>query len=238
MTTTTESSRHSWLSLLLKWFIALAVPVLLVIGVIRLIMTPLFYTLEYQRPGFPEDIYGFTQQDRLHYAPYALDYLLNAEPISYLGDLTFPEGRPLYNERELRHMIDVKQVTQAAYAAAAVLTLAVVAAIIFLYRRAPIILWQGLRAGALITLSLIIAIVFMSVFAWDVFFTNFHNLFFAQGTWVFLYSDTLIRLFPEQFWFDAALTIGVLVTLGALLILLLTWRWQPTNVRGFNDNRL
>jgi hypothetical protein len=27
----------------------------------------------------------------------------------------------------------------------------------------------------------------------------FHQIFFSAGTWMFLYSDTLIRLFPERF---------------------------------------
>jgi uncharacterized membrane protein len=49
-------------------------------------------------------------------------------------------------------------------------------------------------------------------------------MFFAQGTWQFLYSDTLIRMFPEQFWFDAALVIGTLTSLGAIVILILSLR--------------
>lgn len=40
-------------------------------------------------------------------------------------------------------------------------------------------------------------------------------------------SDTLIRLFPERFWFDAALTIAGLSLLGGLLLALIGWRWQP-----------
>ena len=43
--------------------------------------------------------------------------------------------------------------------------------------------------------------VFMFV-AWNLAFTVFHNIFFDSGTWTFFYTDSLIRLFPEQFWFD------------------------------------
>ncbi|MCK7530763.1 MAG: hypothetical protein MZV63_06815 [Marinilabiliales bacterium] len=42
------------------------------------------------------------------WAPYAVDYLVNGADISYLGDLKFDDGTPLYNERELSHMEDVK----------------------------------------------------------------------------------------------------------------------------------
>jgi len=42
-------------------------------------------------PYFPADEYGFTKEDRLKWAPFALDYLVNSADISYLGDLTFDD---------------------------------------------------------------------------------------------------------------------------------------------------
>jgi uncharacterized membrane protein len=41
-------------------------------------------------------------------------------------------------------------------------------------------------------------------------FVAFHNVFFEAGTWQFLFSDTLIRLFPERFWRDTFIAVGVL----------------------------
>ena len=55
---------------------------------------------------------------------------------------------------------------------------------------------------------------------------GFHALFFEGDTWVFRTSDTLIRLFPEQFWFDAALTVAVLTVSGSLLAMLVAWRME------------
>ena len=77
-------------------------------------LSPLFLQVEYNMPGFPEDNYGFTKEDRLRWAPFAVDYLVNRADISYLGDLKFDDGTPLHNERELSHMHDVKGVTQGA----------------------------------------------------------------------------------------------------------------------------
>ena len=48
---------------------------------------------------------------------------------------------------------------------------------------------------------------------WD-FFAGFHSLFFEGDSWLFLYSDTLIRLFPIRFWQDAFLLAAV-IALGA-----------------------
>jgi integral membrane protein (TIGR01906 family) len=67
--------------------------------------------------------------------------------------------------------------------------------------------------------------VIIAALSWDTFFTSFHSIFFASGTWQFEYSDTLIRLFPEQFWFDAAVTIGALTILGASLFWLISRRY-------------
>jgi integral membrane protein (TIGR01906 family) len=54
--------------------------------------------------------------------------------------------------------------------------------------------------------------------AFDAAFTEFHNLFFAPGTWQFATGSNLITLFPEPFWFDAALLAGAAILLVAAII--------------------
>lgn len=204
--------------------VSAALPFLLVMVNIRLVMSPAFLYAEYTRPGFPEDFYGFTREDRLRYAPFAVDYLLNGEDISFLANLTFPDGEPLFNERELRHMRDVKTLTQIAYSAAVIAGIIAAVASYILWKRGRLRL--ALFRGSMFTLGIIVAIVLAAVLNWDFFFTGFHMLFFENDTWYFAYSDTLIRLFPEQFWFDAALFIGGLTTLQAALVMIITWFWR------------
>src|ERR1041384_3396174 len=98
----------------LAWFVTLLVPIALIGLGLRVLLTPVFLQVEYNMPYFPPDEFGFTKADRLHWAPYALNYLTNSADISYLSDLKFEDGKPLYNERELSHMKDVKRVTQGA----------------------------------------------------------------------------------------------------------------------------
>jgi integral membrane protein (TIGR01906 family) len=212
---------------ILPIYLTLAVPILLALAGVRLVMSPAFLYFEYTRPDFPEDIYGFTQADRLQYAPYALNYLLNGEDIDYLSSLRFPTGGSLYNANELRHMRDVKVITQYAYLFGTAILLGTLLAIVTLGCRkdSQPDLRRGIMNGSVLTLGIIVTIVAMAVISWDTFFTAFHTLFFESGTWRFAYSDTLIRLFPEQFWFDAALTIGVIMTLGAGTLWLALWRW-------------
>ena len=210
----------------LSWLVALLIPLALIGLGLRLLLTTAFLHLEYNMPHFPPDEYGFTKEDRLQWAPYALKYLVNNADISYLGDLKFDDGTPLYNERELSHMEDVKRVTKGAlnvwYA-----TLALLLALGIWSRRGG---WeqlyrQGLMRGGWAMVGLAVGIglivtvgiaVNPSVF-WG-FFTAFHHLFFEGNSWLFLYSDTLIRLFPIRFWQDAFL-IASFIALGGGLTL-------------------
>lgn len=223
------SALRRFLLLIARLYLTIAFPVLVVLLIVRLVMTPAFLSFEYHRAGFPTDPYGFTLEDRLRYAPLAVEYLHNGAGIEFLGDLTFPDGSPLYNERELRHMLDVKIITQAAFTLAVVMGVGAVFIILALSsyvtdgRR---ILWRGVFDGALLTAGVIVTIIALAIVGWDTFFTGFHQLFFESGTWYFAYSDTLIRLFPEQFWFDASLLIGGLSLLIALLTAGILWRWR------------
>jgi integral membrane protein (TIGR01906 family) len=75
----------------------------------------------------------------------------------------------------------------------------------------------------------------LAALGWQQFFTEFHRIFFANGTWTFALDDTLIRLFPGQFWVDAGIVIGALVLIASVVTLILTW---PTRKRrGLADDK-
>jgi integral membrane protein (TIGR01906 family) len=206
---------------LLSFPVTLLIPIALMGLGLRVLLTPLFLQVEYNMPYFPPDDFGFTKADRLKWAPYALNYLTNRADISYLSDLKFEDGKPLYNERELSHMNDVKRVTQGAlkvwYISLASLALLGVWA------------WAGgwgqayrlglMRGGWLmVTLAITIGVIALVGIAVnpDIFFSffaGFHSLFFEGDSWLFLFSDTLIRLFPIRFWQDAFL-FAALIALG------------------------
>ncbi len=224
MTTVSQSRPFRPLLRLAQAYLIVIFPLLLVLIAARLVMTPLFLQFEYNRADFPPDPYGFTREDRLTYAPYALDYLLNGAGVEYLGDLKFPNGATVYQADELRHMRDVKTLTQIAFGGAVVAGLVAIAAAFYLARRSRKALRWALFSGALLTLGIVAAIIIVALVNWEFFFVGFHELFFQNGTWYFPTSDTLIRLFPEQFWFDAALTIGGMTVVTALIVLIITLR--------------
>lgn len=213
---------------LLSWLVTILIPLLLIGLAIRVLLTPLFYRLEYSMPYFPQDEYGFTTEDRLKWAPYAVNYLINETDISYLGDLRFDDGTPLYNERELRHMDDVKRITQGALrvwylSLALLLALGVWAWLGDGWQAYLLGLKRGgwLMVGLAAAVGLIVVIgIALNPNVFDAFFVGFHSLFFEGDSWLFLYSDTLIRLFPIRFWQDAFLLAAVIALGGGIALAL------------------
>ncbi|HNE69750.1 MAG TPA: TIGR01906 family membrane protein [Anaerolineales bacterium] len=206
----------------LSYLVSLLTPVALIGAALRILLSPIYYNVEYRMPYFPIDEYGFTQQDRLQWAPYAVEYLVNSSDISYLGDLQFENGTPLYNERELSHMADVKNVVVGALRVW-YLSLGLLALFAILAQRSG---WMpdylnGLRRGGMWMIGLAVALGLVAgigittnpdVF-WE-FFALFHAIFFEGDSWLFYYSDTLIRLFPIRFWQDAFLWAAILALGG------------------------
>jgi integral membrane protein (TIGR01906 family) len=230
----------AWLVLTCRLILTVLIPLVLVLTNVRLLMTPLFPAIEYRLPGFPDDPYGFTQADRLKWSEVAINYLLNSEGIRFLGDLRFPQGvtappescqyyldgdcNRLYNDRELKHMSDVKIVTRWALNVWVISGILVLGAIGLLYYFGQIsALRAGLLGGASVTLVLLLGLVAYLLINFNTFFTQFHMVFFEGQTWIFLWSDTLIRLFPLRFWQDAFIFVGGAAILEALGIA--AWAW-------------
>lgn len=199
--------------------VTIAVPFFLIMTSIRVLFQPLFLQIEYRAPGFPEDTFGFSLQDRLKWGSVSLDYLFNDQELSFLGNQRLPDGSPLYNERELGHMLDVKLLLQ--LMVRVWIGLIIVLAIVLFWA------WRGkwlnelgraFSHGGWLTLGLIAAILIAIAVSFDGLFTAFHRLFFQGNSWLFLYSDSLIRLFPLRLWQDGFIAMGVLTALGAILL--------------------
>ena len=212
----------------LKTLMAVLLPLVLIIGPVRLLVTNEYLAFEYGKADFPMDPFGFDQAQRLAYASANFRYVREDQSIATLADQRLGDV-PLYNDRELRHMQDVQNVYQAVWLVwriAAGITLLAALALAWRTEARPD-LAATIKWGGLLTASLVAVVGLLAVIAWRFWFVAFHQIFFAPGTWMFDYSDTLIRLFPEKFWFDAALTLSGLSLFGGLLLALVGWRWQP-----------
>jgi integral membrane protein (TIGR01906 family) len=103
---------------------------------------------------------------------------------------------------------------------------------LFLWGRGERQLASAIQPGGLLTSGIIVFIGPLAVFAWQFWFSTFHLFFFEPGSWLFSYSDTLIRLFPVEFWFDATLTISLLSLIGGLFVALIGWQWRIVIIKA------
>ncbi len=229
------------LRLTARWFFTLAVPFLLVMAGARLLLSYEFLRFEYRRAGFPDDFYGLTTADRLEFGMFAITYLFSADVDDELSRVRLPRDKcwqlsdgaadcPLFNKTELGHLRDVRRILQVGFSVAILcLFVAISCLLAAIFCRIAAISrserWSeircGLRRGANLTLAIILTLAVVSVAAWDRAFDTFHELFFAEGIWRFPFSDSLIRLYPEQLFVDAALAIGGFTAVCSLVILFL-----------------
>jgi integral membrane protein (TIGR01906 family) len=216
---------------ILGWLITLLVPVALVLGAVRILLTPLYYNVEYRLPYFPADPYGFSQAERLYWAKLSVEYLLNDSGIEFLGDLKFPVGQQaagfcenylpprdcsyFYNDRELQHMLDVKIVVRYAMWVLWGSLLVLLGLGIWAWRSDwwPTYKWSLSRGGWL-SVGLIVALMVYLAINFNSLFIKFHQIFFEGQTWIFNFTDSLIRLFPVVFWRDAFIWVGVIALAG------------------------
>jgi len=212
---------------LTQWLLVLALPILLLVANVHIVTGHWFVHWEYGKADFPPDPYDLSITERTHMAEVCVDYLGTNADISLLGNLRLPDGERAFNARELGHMADVQMVYNYIMQAGIVAALALLGGITALSasshtrRRAP----AALLSGSMLTLGLMGAVGAYMLLSWGEFFTTFHRIFFAGESWIFPYSDTLIRLFPMRFWADVATVIAALLVVEAIVAGAAGWLW-------------
>lgn len=213
--------------------VALLVPALLVVNGVRIVADDWYVRVLYDHGGVPRDRYGLTQDQRTDLALTGLRAILpgSERGIELLRQARLPSGAPAFDERELRHMADVRSLVGDAFrfqllAGAAVVALALLTAP---FRRLRRTVPRGLRLGAWLTIALAALVAAVSLVSWGSFSTPFHSVFFEGGSWRFADTDTLRRLYPDRFWVDTALALGLLAVAQAvgLLGLARLFRMRP-----------
>lgn len=203
---------------------SLIIPFFLIMTAVRVMISPWFARFEYNRSSFPSDSYGFSKAERLEYARLSIVYLLNDADPTFLSDIKMADGKPLYNERELSHMVDVKVLVQRMLIAWYVfLGLVILVTLLSVVTNQSGQYFTSLAAAGYFTIGLIGLILAGVAIGFKSLFTGFHLIFFKGDTWLFNYSDSLIRLFPMQFWQDAFIGMG-LITLSLAAALIITGR--------------
>ena len=128
----------------------------------------------------------------------------------------------LFNERELVHLQDVRSLIQLDYwvqRGALFILITCVLVLFFGLRVDWRIVVKALFWGSLVTVGLMCILAFWAFWGFEQFFLLFHVLSFPNEYWMLDPArDYLIRLFPEGFFYDAAMFGFVAVFLEASLL--------------------
>jgi len=209
-----------WLANLLTLVIVIGIPIALILTNVFIFMTPNWLAYQYSQPDFPPSV-RFTPQDR---------YRLASESIEYIrGNRTLEQFKALgvYDEREIKHMVDVRDLVDKVKVGLPMLAILIIVSLGALARQKEnrALAARGLLNGAILTIGLFVAIGLFAAIGFQTFFTLFHKVFFEGDTWLFNYTDSLIQFYPLPFWFATSIAL-VATTIGqAAIVGLIGWRW-------------
>jgi integral membrane protein (TIGR01906 family) len=131
----------------------------------------------------------------------------------------------LFNERETGHLRDVKDLfglTFRVQEATLVFVLAYVAAVFLWARERSLRSLAAQTLGAsLLAAAVIVGLGVVALTGFDRAFEQFHLISFDNDLWKLNpRTDHLIQMFPEEFWFDASMFVGILTLVEAGLLAL------------------
>jgi integral membrane protein (TIGR01906 family) len=214
--------------------IAVSVTPILVVNAFRVLATGTFVRAELGRDGFPPDRYGLTNDQRKELALLGLRSIQpGSEGIALLERARLPNGSPAFGLRELTHMRDVRRLFGIALRSQLIALVVIGALALGLARtRFRAVVPLGLLAGAAATLATALLAVPLILLGFDGFFTRFHEVFFSGDSWQFNNADTLIRIYPEQFWQDVSRLAAGIAVAQALVLVPLAWWWHRAARRG------
>lgn len=144
------------------------------------------------------------------------------------------ETAPLFDQADILHMKDVKGLVWLDYrlflGAAIYSVMYILLSLIWNRRHGKRDMASGMKMGGGATVGLLVFLGFFAVTSFDWFFTTFHEIFFPQGNWQFPPGDHMITLFPDGFWSDVTLLVGLVVLGLAVLVCAIGFIW----LRGIN----
>ena len=226
-------------------FIA-AIPIFLVLSNVRVAATEQ-RVYEYSFSQYDADVVTGIERSELDRAASEIIGYFRSDDADAL-DIRVADEReivPLFNQREVLHMRDVRDLIRATF------RLHEIAFVYIVGYVAAVFLWSGERplrrlaqqamiAGGA-TVALLAGAAIGVLVGFDRLFTQFHLLSFSNDLWKLSPArDHLIQMFPQGFWFDVTLAVGVATIVQGLAILGVGWayvRWRderggPPPVRG------
>src|SRR5262249_52204949 len=184
----------------------------------------------YDHGGVPRDDLGLTKPQRTALAQTGLHSIQPDEKdgLDLLPRARLPDGGPAFTAREIRPIRDVRTPLGRLFTFQVVAGLAILALAAGLALRPTrrTLVPRALRLGALVTVGLAALVGVLSLVYWPAFSTPFHLAFFGESSWRFDDTDTLRRLYPDRFWIDTAIVLGMLAVVQATALWFVARAWE------------
>src|SRR3989338_1134385 len=150
---------------------------------------------------------------------------IDRQLVDYFADRRESIAVDRFNEREIDHLRDVREVLHWLFLTLNILVIVFLLLVIIIYFVDKKGFMQNvswlLISGGSITIGLLVLLWFFSIFNFDALFSAMHSSFFKQGTWIFDANDALVRIYQEGFFQDMLIRIAVNTVLWAAVILLI-----------------
>lgn len=199
-----------------------------------------FNTLPLYELGFSRynvaSVTGLTPRQLSEAAQQLRDYFNASEELLHVSVTVDGTTRELYNNREVLHMRDVKDLLWKTYRVqegAFLYMLLLTALGLFIQGNEFVRRLRRLFVrGSVLTVSLVALVGLASLVNFGPIFVLFHQLGFSNDLWQLPYTSYLVQMFPFGFWQEATLLIGLAsiaeaVAVVALLTLIRWWlRWR------------
>ncbi len=117
--------------------------------------------------------------------------LMNPDMLDYFKTGNVPASFSGFSEKELSHLADVQTVIYCLILFLILLIALFAGRINHAEERQKIFFYGGI-------ITMIIPLLFL-LLPFDFLFTQMHNIFFAEGTWIFEGTDLIINLYPFDF---------------------------------------
>ena len=215
-----------WLPRLATALFMVSVPVALVLTNVRVVAgEPRIYAYSFSRYD-AVGATGIAREELDRAAREIIDYFNSDNQWLDIRVSKDGQSEPLFSEREVLHMRDVKVLFERVYriqTAAILYSLAYPALVIVWSReRSPQRLARQLRTVGLGTIALVICAGIAISLGFDRLFEQFHLLSFSNDFWLLdPRRDHLVQMFPQGFWFDVTVFIALLTLLEAATLSLL-----------------
>jgi len=209
-----------------KWLFILCLPILLLTASIGwAVNSQWLYEYGFEKYNVSQNT-GIDEVELEKVATGLISYFNSGE--ANISLMVMKDGKPfeLFNQREVAHLRDVKGLIRLDYwvlLGTLIYTLSYAGVCLFWQRKKY---WRrlawGVVGGGSITLALMLALGLGTLFGFDQLFYQFHLISFTNELWQLdPTKDYLIMLFPQSFWYDAALfctlaTAGLAIIVGGV----------------------